>query len=355
MPSGNFLKNYLYSLNVKAVLNLNDRPVATFRQLVCSFVHCSKSGGDTQGNPSSWTTKNIVLSRSQFYQNFPFSNNSSFKMCRRVTERFFHNCGHVERTEISSINPECFEVTHIILYDDGKFCSPCIWGRFEPEYRFSTAFSDPCDGREGRVQTVILQNADNWNAITEDNIWARRKDLIKRLNSWQGERLGEKFQERYNELREDDISRGVLIQHQLYYLGPGPFDKNFLRKLQPQEVPEDKENCFCGFSVKVHGEEGCEGGGPCLLPCGHIFGYNCILRWMEGEKSDRCPQCFSLLRIFRVAAQVGYPKGFMEHFTYDHDSKLLFISPMPPWTNPNMNQFSSSFIARLRLHGLREF
>jgi hypothetical protein len=57
-----------------------------------------------------------------------------------------------------------------------------------------------------------------------------------------------------------------------YYLGPKPFDKNFLRKLQPQEVPEDKGNCFCRFSVKVHGEEGCEGGGPCLLPCSHILG-----------------------------------------------------------------------------------
>jgi len=138
---------------------------------------------------------------------------------------------------------------------------------------------------------VILRNVDNWNATMEDNLWARRKDLIKRLNSWQGELLGEKYQERHNELREDDISRGVLIQHQLYYLGPRPFDKNFLRKLLPQEVPEDKENCFCRFSVKIHGEEGCKGGGPCLLPCGHIFGsdYNCILRWMEGEKSDRCP------------------------------------------------------------------
>lgn len=109
---------------------------------------------------------------------------------------------------------------------------------------------------------MILQNADNWNTITEDNLWARRKDLIELLNSWQGELLGEKYQERYNELREDDISRGVLIQHQLYYPGPGPgpFDKNFLRKLQPQEVPEDKENCLCRLLVKVHGEEGCEGG-----------------------------------------------------------------------------------------------
>jgi hypothetical protein len=92
-------------------------------------------------------------------------------MCRRITELFFHNYGHVERTGISIINPECFEETHIVLYDGGRFCSLCIWGRFEPEYRFSAAFSVPCRGRQGRVQTVILQNADNWNTITEDNLW----------------------------------------------------------------------------------------------------------------------------------------------------------------------------------------
>ncbi|KAH8776946.1 hypothetical protein BGZ57DRAFT_953182 [Hyaloscypha finlandica] len=161
-------------------------------------------------------------------------------MCRRVTERFFHNCGHVERTEISTINPECIEETHIVLYDGGKFALFAFGADSSPSTGFPR--NVPRRGRQGRVQTVILQNADNCNAITEDNLWASRQDLIELLNSWQRELLGEKYQERNNELREDDISRGVLIQHQLYDLGPGPLEKNFLRKLQPQEVPEDKGN-----------------------------------------------------------------------------------------------------------------
>jgi hypothetical protein len=93
-----------------------------------------------------------------------------------------------------------------------------------------------------------------------------------------------------------------------------------------------------------------------MLPCGHIFGYNCILRWIEGEKSNRCPLCTSFILIFRIDAQFGYPKGFLEHFAYDNHPdvwlnnlrsllnslliytliiQLLFMSPMPPWTNPH--------------------
>ena len=117
--------------------------------------------------------------------------------------------------------------------------------------------------------------------------------------------------------------------------------------------------------MKVQGEEGCDGGRPCMLPCGHIFGYNCFLRWIKDENSERCPQCASFIRIFRTDAQFGYPEGFLEHLKYDNnviawqknlDSLLnslliyivllqfLFICPMPPWTNPNMIFLSTLWI-----------
>lgn len=278
-------------------------------------------------------------------------------MCHLVTERFFHNCGHIDLTEVHTINPECSEELSIVEYYGNRFCPRCIWGKFEPESRYSTTLSLRCNDRQGKVRTLNLQNVDNWNAITKDELWTRRNELIERFRAWHGDILGVKFHGEYSKIREVELSRCIPIQNQLYYLGPGPFDKNFLRIIEMDDVPDDKENCLCGFSVKVQGEEKGEGGEPCMLPCGHIFGYNCILRWIEGKKSDICPQCSSFIRIWRVDVQFGYLKGYLEHFTYDHDSnvwqnnlrsllnalliygmmmQLLFIAPMPPWTDPNM-------------------
>jgi hypothetical protein len=69
-------------------------------------------------------------------------------MCRRVTERFFHNCGHVERTEISTINPECIEETHIVLYDGGKFALFAFGADSSP----STGFPRPSMFHAGAVK-----------------------------------------------------------------------------------------------------------------------------------------------------------------------------------------------------------
>jgi len=278
-------------------------------------------------------------------------------MCYQVTEHLFHNYGHIQRTKTLTSNPECFQEIHDVVYHGDKYCALCIWGRFEPECYFSNVLSVRCNGHQGKLKTITQHNADRWIATTKDDLWARRKQLVGRYNLWQGEILGDKFQEEYTKIRKDEISRRVPPQHQLYYLGPGQFNKNFLTALNPADIPVERENCFCGFSVKVQGEEGCEGGGPCTLPCGHIFGYDCVLRWIKDENSNRCPQCSSFMRIFRVDAQFGYPEEFQEHIKYDNDPNVwqnnlrsllnslliymillqfLFICPMPPWTDPNM-------------------
>jgi hypothetical protein len=174
-------------------------------------------------------------------------------MCRQVIESLFHNCGHIERVEIPSINLECFKETNVVLYHGEEFCRRCIWGRFGPEYRAPTTLSLRGRYRQGRVKTIVKQNADHWKATAKDALWARRDEFVEKLNTWQGETLGENFHERYVNSREDEILRGVPIQHRLYYLGPGQVNRNFLKRIESEEVSNDRENCFCWFSTKVRG------------------------------------------------------------------------------------------------------
>ena len=286
-------------------------------------------------------------------------------MCRQRTEHLFHNCGHIVSKEISTSNPDCYQEIHDVAYHGDSFCARCIWGKFESEHSFSTALSVSCGGRRLRVKTTTQHNSDRWSATTKDDLWIRRKQLIGKYSKWQVEVSEDKFQEEYIKAREDEIKRNVPVQHQLYFLGSGPFDENFLRIIQPSDVPDEKENCFCGFSVKLQGEDGCDGGGACMLPCGHIFGYNCVLRWIKDEKSNRCPQCASLIRLFRTEAQFGSPEEFLEHLKYDNDMdawqdnldsllnslliyvaliQFLFICPLPPWTDPSMLFLSTLWI-----------
>ena len=279
--------------------------------------------------------------------------NLLLKMCRQIVEFLFYNCGHVVRTEVQSINLECSQVVEVMQYYDDRFCQRCIWGIFEPQESLSKTLSLPCNGQKRRVWATIQYNVDHWNAASKEDLRVKRVNLVAKFNMWQIEMLQEKLQGRYLRLREDEIARHVPIQHQLFYLGPGRFDKNFLQRIEAKEAPDHKEICFCGFSVKAPGIEGCDGGGPCNLPCGHIFGYNCVLAWME--KSDRCPLCASLIRIFRVDAELGSLEEFLEPLPHDHDpntwrnnlrsllnSQLIYVVilqmmpmfPMAPWTNP---------------------
>jgi hypothetical protein len=101
------------------------------------------------------------------------------------------------------------------------------------------------------IRTIVQQNADHWNATTIDALWARRDEFVEKFNTWQEEILGGKFHEWYVDIREEELLRGVPIQHQLYYLGLGQFDKNFLTRIESEEVSTDKENCFCRFSTKI--------------------------------------------------------------------------------------------------------
>jgi len=49
---------------------------------------------------------------------------------------------------------------------------------------------------------------------------------------------------------------------------------------------------ICFENVELRGPtERRDGHVPALLPCGHVFGANCLSQWREGEGNRSCPNC----------------------------------------------------------------
>jgi hypothetical protein len=271
-------------------------------------------------------------------------------MCRIRVENLFHNCGQVERITTPSVNRECTVELKTVNYHGNRFCARCIWGNSVHKFHNFDGLGFPCDSYKSLVTVFIYQNDEKFHSTSKEQLWAKRKELLERWMTWQREQLCGA----YISLRAREVSSGIPVREQTYYLGPGSMDKNFLTRIKSENVPEAKEDCFCGFSVKVRGEGGCEGGGPCSLPCGHIFGYGCVARWVEKHGSSRCPTCSFYIKIFRNNAEYPYPRGYMDHYAYDNDTDgwkdklrqlsallaiyfiallLLMLLPPPPWTS----------------------
>ena len=120
--------------------------------LVVELFHCSNPDENNEIFPLAMENKDGYPIEVFLLPKSSFQLISSFTMCRQVIESLFHNCGHIERTEVQSINPECTAEIIDVLYHEEKFCQLCIWGRFEPECRYTTSLSLRCGARQERVK-----------------------------------------------------------------------------------------------------------------------------------------------------------------------------------------------------------
>ena len=78
--------------------------------------------------------------------------------------------------------------------------------------------------------------------------------------------------------------------------------------------PEDRDCTICQEAFQGPGRvTRSQAGRECAieLPCGHIFGENCIMRWLE--ESDTCPQCRRLF-ILEASKSLARPIGHQRRF-----------------------------------------
>lgn len=78
-------------------------------------------------------------------------------------------------------------------------------------------------------------------------------------------------------------------------------DENELRTSKKAELDSDEEraiemiktNFSCAICLSLTEE-------PCMTPCGHLFCFECLMRWVHSTEDTVCPKCRRMFRIDNV-------------------------------------------------------
>jgi len=186
-------------------------------------------------------------------------------MCQ-IRKKLFYKCGHTEQFNIPSLNPICAQRVEVLAYDFDTICNRC---KIPEESKATSLISrleqdHPCGAFQGKV--IANYSVRRYNKLTQalGVLWSRR------------ERFMREFAEYISTLDPED-----------------PMD-NF-PTIPKNHIPESKNICaICQGSLVLHGEAACQGRQAVKLPCGHIFGRECIrmITTMPAEAArNKCPFC----------------------------------------------------------------
>ncbi|KAF2835376.1 hypothetical protein M501DRAFT_1034535 [Patellaria atrata CBS 101060] len=70
------------------------------------------------------------------------------------------------------------------------------------------------------------------------------------------------------------------------------FQLSLPRYIHPDDVDFTTQQCpICASNYDPKDPQNPENHHPTCVPCGHIFGYTCIMHWARNGESQTCPQC----------------------------------------------------------------
>lgn len=247
------------------------------------------------------------------------------KMCRVHTERFHWLCAHYSWVTTREENGSCnacneqnayrLEVWHNSVCPSCRDCSHDVYaGGQEPADDLPTTEARRREDDESLKQYQERMYQHGLEAEIERTTFKRRVEGYNDTFSlYQGVTVGQTLRNLRTGLETTNPDPELVdicvdrvpprslpwrFRPDQHLIDDSAFSSPIMRVVPPGTIPEDSARCgVCWGSMIVTGDEACEGGLPRMLPCGHIYGKQCI--WKVFEQYDSCPLCTKRYRVRR--------------------------------------------------------
>ncbi|PVH79376.1 hypothetical protein DL98DRAFT_589441 [Cadophora sp. DSE1049] len=264
-------------------------------------------------------------------------------MCKLVQTNVYHYCCHKQKVDVPSTNPNC--KTELVGYEYlmNEWCPRCRirWlGIIVPFEYEELAGGVPCGGYRGKVKRRVILRPEDFRPLTKEQIWAGRDHYLR---DEMGEFRKSQQIEMYNRSRDHEDAENVSNVDRTYFMeASNDEDKSYNRcpelfhPLESDEIPESEIECsYCKVPWIIEdGERPHLSHEAVLLPCGHIFGQECISGWMGHHQIPTCPACSRRYKIIHEITDEdwerwlpdGYAEQKMVDFALDSDIHRLKVS-----------------------------
>jgi hypothetical protein len=185
----------------------------------------------------------------------------------------------------------------------------------------------PCGGYKGKVKRKVTLQREGFRPLTKEQIWAGRDNFLKGdMGAFR------KYQqiEMHNRTRNREYAEDVSDFDRTYFMeAPDNEDKSYNRcpelfcPLEPHDIPESEISCsYCKLPWFFESGDGSHLSHEAIrLPCGHIFGQECILGWMGQHKIPTCLVCTQRYKAVHEMVDEDWenwlPNGYAEQKVVD--------------------------------------
>jgi hypothetical protein len=279
----------------------------------------------------------------------PSSNptSKSIKMCRVQTERFHALCGHYSWLTTQEENGPCgacekhhayrLETWHELICPSCWGSDPLLSHAAPPE---QDRLKKAIEGSSGEDREVLLEYKRSLSSRYCEDLEAEKEQFTfhsretkydAALVLYQRARVAYTLRNARTGLRSSKLDPelvGISVERvpprslplhfepNPYLIDNNEFASPVIYVVPPGAIPQDMEKCgVCWGLFGVSGEDACEGGFPRRLPCGHIYGRECISKTFR--KWDICPYCTRTYKVRRRRYPGSLTPGYDAAAIYD--------------------------------------
>ncbi|KAH7386208.1 hypothetical protein BKA64DRAFT_758668 [Cadophora sp. MPI-SDFR-AT-0126] len=263
-------------------------------------------------------------------------------MCKLVQTNVYHYCCHRQKVEVPSTNPKCKNELVGYEYLMNDWCPRCRWLGFIVPFEYGEfAPGVPCGGYRGKVKRKVTLRREDFRPLTKEQIWAGRDNFLR---DEMGEFRKAQQVELYNRTRDREDAENASSLNRTYFM-ERPDDEEaesynrcleLFQPLEPEDILKSESDCsYCRIPWIVDNEQGPQLSHEAVrLPCGHIFGQECITAWIGNL---RMPTCFICTQKYKIIYEItdmdwekwlpdGYAEQKLIDFALDSDIHRLKVS-----------------------------